>query len=372
VFLAYAACSLAISRAPLDGMRLLLKLTYPFLVFVVILGVTRTRRDLEKLMNWVLIGAAILAVILAPMFILAGAYIVDEDSRVRIAGIGLHENPMSFYLLLMLLLAWTRFSVRGKLFYLVLCVPFAFWIVLARTRITLAAVLTGLAGAMVYGALVNRNYRTIIGTALIGALVAVPLAPLVLERSLGYVPSLPEMLDLLASPVYLIHILNMEGREVFWAVILKAFTTSPIYGLGLGSSTAIIQATFPREAGLVPHNEYLRLLADLGVVGTVLFFVAIAHWWGGALSAGRSQDKLVREFALPATAGILAWAVISITDNPLDYYNAFTQYIGFLCAGALAAAAMTDVPVPAESAPLLAAEPGASGDWRSGGLRRLS
>lgn len=372
VFLAYAACSLAISRSPIEGMRLLLKLTYPFLVFVVILGVTRTRRDLEKLVDWVLIGSAVLAVIIAPLFILAGAYIVDEESRVRIAGIGLHENPMSFYLLLMLLLAWTRFSVRGKLHYLVLCIPFVFWMVLARTRITFAAVLAGLAGAMVYGALVNRNYRTIVGTALIGSLVAVPLAPLVFERSLGYVPTVPELLDLLASPVYLFHTINWEGREVFWAVIIKAFTTSPIYGLGLGSSTAILEATFPKEWGTVPHNEYLRLLADLGVVGTGLFFVAIAHWWGGALSAGRSKDKLVREFALPATAGILAWAIISITDNPLDYYNAFTQYIGFLCAGALAAAAMTELPPAGESVSKPESEVIVRADWRSGGLRRLS
>jgi O-antigen ligase len=372
LFLVYAAGTIVYSRSPIEGMRLLLKLTYPFLVFVVILGVTRTKADLERLVDWVLFGSAVLAVIIAPMFILAGQYIVDEENRVRIAGIGLHENPMSFYLLLMLLLAYARFSVRGKLYYLLLCVPFVLWMVLARTRITFAAVFAGLVGAMIYGALVNRNYRTIIGTAVLGTLVFVPLAPLVFERSLGYVPSIPEFLGLLASPLYLFHMINWEGREIFWAVIAKAFSTSPIYGLGLGSSTAVLIATFPKEFGTVPHNEYLRLLCDTGVVGTVLFFIAVAHWWGGALSAGRSMDKLVREFALPATAGILAWAVISITDNPLDYYNSFTQYIGFLCAGALVAAQMTTDALPAvESVPLEEVEVVARGDWRTGGIRRL-
>jgi O-antigen ligase len=372
LFLLYAACTIPISRSPMEGMRLLLKLTYPFLVFLVVLGVTKNRRELERLVDWVLIGAAMLVVIVAPMFVLAGAYIVDEDSRVRITVIGLHENPMSFYLLLMVLLALTRFSVRGKLHYLLLCIPFVFWIVLARTRITFLAVLAGLAGAMAYSALVNRNYRAILGTALIGTAVAVPLAPMVLERSLGYVPTMAELFNLLASPLYLFHIMNLEGREIFWTVILKAFTTSPVFGLGLGSSTAILEATFPKEWGTVPHNEYLRLLADVGIVGVILFFIAIAHWFAGALAAGRARDNLVREFALPATAGILAWAIISITDNPLDYYNPFTQYIGLLCAGALAAASMAERPPGIEAVSADDSEVVARGDWRSGGVRRLS
>ena len=41
---------------------------------------------------------------------------------------------------------------------------------------------------------------------------------------------------------------------------------------------------------------------------------------------------------------MIAWGIISITDNALDYYAPFTQFAGFLCAGAIVAAAL-----PAES-----------------------
>jgi hypothetical protein len=54
------------------------------------------------------------------------------------------------------------------------------------------------------------------------------------------------------------------------------------------------------------------------------------------VGVGRGGDGRAREFALPAFAGILAWAILSVTDNVFDYYAPFTQYIGFLCAGALA------------------------------------
>lgn len=67
-----------------------------------------------------------------------------------------------------------------------------------------------------------------------------------------------------------------------------------------------------------------------------LFALAVLVWAGAMVRLGRQGDGRVREFALPAFAGIMAWAVLSVTDNVFDYYAPFTQYIGFLCAGALA------------------------------------
>src|SRR5690606_39180512 len=86
--------------------------------------------------------------------------------------------------------------------------------------------------------------------------------------------------------------------------------------------------------------EYLRLTAETGIIGGLLFMIAIVVWFRAALRAGRVPDPRVREFAFPAIGGILAWAVIAITDNAFDYYAQFTQYIAFFCAAALAAAAL--------------------------------
>jgi hypothetical protein len=55
--------------------------------------------------------------------------------------------------------------------------------------------------------------------------------------------------------------------------------------------------------------------------------------------AARVADRTVREYALPAVGCIAALTVIGITDNAFDYYGPFTQYLGFLCGGAIAAAA---------------------------------
>ncbi|HEX6559068.1 MAG TPA: O-antigen ligase family protein, partial [Longimicrobiales bacterium] len=125
-----------------------------------------------------------------------------------------------------------------------------------------------------------------------------------------------------------------NGRELLWAILWGAFAASPIIGLGLGSSAAVIRETFPGQVR-VAHNEYMRLATDTGVLGVLLFATAVIVWLVAALRLSRRGDRAVREFAFPAAATIVAWGVIAITDNAFDYYTDFTQYVGFLVAGAV-------------------------------------
>jgi O-antigen ligase len=318
-----------------DGARLLLKLGYPFLMCVLVLGVARRREDLEWLSRWALAGAIGISLI-NPFYVMAGGYDVDFSGRLRIQGVGVHENPFSFYLLIILLFSLARYLVRSQLRYLVLCVVLGGWLVLTLTRITLAAAMVGLLGAALYDALVTRRYRTAIVAVAVGAAIAVPLTPIVLERTLGYQPTFGELAKLLTDPVGLYHLMNWPGRQVIWPLVLKAFFSSPLVGIGLGGTTSILMTQYGGTMGGVIHNEYLRLLVDTGLIGIGLFALAILVWAGAMVGVGRRGDGQAREFALPAFAGILAWAILSVTDNVFDYYAPFTQYIGFLCAGALA------------------------------------
>ncbi|HEX6938345.1 MAG TPA: O-antigen ligase family protein [Longimicrobiales bacterium] len=339
-FLAFAAGTLVLSPARIEGLRLLFKLAYPFLLFLAVLAVVRSREELERLGDWTLWGAAAIALLVNPIYVLAGGYEVDLAGRVRVHGVGAHENPFSFYLLVVTLIAFARFSVRGQFRYLGLCAVFGVWMVLTLTRITLLASLAGLAGAALYGALIGRNRRAVVAAGVIGGALAVALVPVALERSFGYIPSASELLGYLSDPIALWRSVNWQGRQIIWPVLFKAFLSSPLVGLGLGASTALLIGTFQGGMGAVVHNEYLRLLIDTGVVGSSLYAIAVLQWFGGTLRAGRRDDALVREFAMPAFAAIVAWVIIAATDNPFDYYAPFTQYIGFLCAGALAAAAL--------------------------------
>lgn len=338
LFLVYAAATLLYSPSQLDGLRLLFKLAYPFLFFIVVLGVVQTREDLGKLSDWILGGAFTIAMI-NPLFVIGGNYLVVDSGHLRLQGVGVHQNPFSIYLMMMLILAYTRFTVRGQFRYLGLCIIFSTWIVLTLTRITFAASLAALAGVGLYALLVDRNYRAVVGALVVGAALGIPLLPAVLDRSLGFVPTAGEFFTMLRDPVELVQSIDLQGRQYLWPVVLTLFAGNPIFGAGLGASTKTLQEMLPGWTDVV-HNEYIRLASETGLIGVVLFFIAVLAWWLGVIRAGREPDPFIREFALPAAGGIVAWSIISITDNAFDYYAPFTQYIGFFCAATFASATL--------------------------------
>lgn len=350
VFLTYAAVTLIWSASPFDGSRLLFKLAYPFVVFLAVLGIARTEGQLTRLADWTLAAAAVIALIVNPLLVLAGGYEVDIAGRIRVSGIGLGHNPFSFYMLIMMLLAFGRYSVRGEVRYLVLCGVFGVWVALTLTRISLLAGLAGIGGMAIFAVVQARNYRALATAALIVLGAAFFMVPTALERSLGTVPSLPELWETLGDPVAFFDMINLQGREVVWALGFQQFLSSPFVGNGLGSSTDFMLTALPFY-GAVVHNEYLRLAMETGLLGNGLFAIAIGSWWLAIMRTGRVGSPLAQEFTLPAAGAIVAWTVISATDNAFDYYGQFTQYVGFLCAGALVAASLANGRrVPAESA----------------------
>lgn len=339
VLVAYCAATLSISPSPIDGARLLLKIAYPLLVFLVITGLSPDRPRLDRLMDAVLIGAVLLCVVVNPFYVAFGDFEREIGGWLRLRGVGAHQNPFAFYLIAAILMSFVRFTTRRQARYLVLCAICAGWMVMTITRIAFLATMVALFTAGLVAAVAARQTRVLAAAVAVAALLAIPFAPPVLARSFGFVPTPGELVRLLTDPQALVMALNWEGRMVFWAVVYDAFLTSPIFGLGLGASPFVLRMNFPAFSSPVVHNDYLRLLSEAGLIGVSLFTAAMAAWLAVVLRAARLDDRTVREYALPAVGCLAALAIIGLTDNAFDYYGPFTQYTGFLCGGAVAAAA---------------------------------
>lgn len=108
---------------------------------------------------------------------------------------------------------------------------------------------------------------------------------------------------------------NGEGRAQVWSVLWSEWPDQPLLGHGPGAASA--RALLVSPAFDHPHNDYLLLLYDFGLVG----FVLLA--WFSLRSARqllwvrkRSPASIAPLAALNAGFAVL---IVMATDNPLDY-----------------------------------------------------
>ncbi|RQM34970.1 O-antigen ligase family protein [Rhodococcus ruber] len=108
--------------------------------------------------------------------------------------------------------------------------------------------------------------------------------------------------------------LNTSGRSVLWELTINSWQSAPFFGHGPGSAASLISGRFGNISH--PHNEYLRLLHDFGVVGAALFTAGlIALIW----ETGRRARRLPHPIHKAAALSLIAVAAVSITDNVLVY-----------------------------------------------------
>jgi len=118
---------------------------------------------------------------------------------------------------------------------------------------------------------------------------------------------------------------NTSGRGEVWPVVAES-CSSFILGEGAGASDFFASEThsgFPE-----PHNEFLRVWCDTGVIGTLLLWGFVVHTMIRALARIRDTPRPWPHSAALQLA--VALTLISLTDNPL------TTAIPFMIPAALA------------------------------------
>jgi O-antigen ligase len=108
---------------------------------------------------------------------------------------------------------------------------------------------------------------------------------------------------------------NAEGRTEVWAKLWSEIPNDLAFGRGPGTASArsvAILASFDH-----PHNDYLRILYDFGVLGLSVFawfvFRCARLLRRAARTAGGSMSARAAQY------GGLAVLIMMATDNPLDY-----------------------------------------------------
>ena len=109
--------------------------------------------------------------------------------------------------------------------------------------------------------------------------------------------------------------INASGRDRIWSHTIELWQRDVWFGNGPGASQRYLTDVYGGRIAH-PHNEFLRLLADTGVIGMALWVLGIAALLYGAIkrlrAASLPQDRTIHGAAILSILVILG---SSVTDN---------------------------------------------------------
>ena len=116
--------------------------------------------------------------------------------------------------------------------------------------------------------------------------------------------------------------ISTEGRAEIWLVVYNDALRSPIVGLGAGSATDLVTKRFGASIAQ-PHNDYLRIFHDYGLVGITLwvgFVTSLVLTLRHRYRVAKSQGEVTHQRAIiAALAGLLMVLFSMSTDNIIIY-----------------------------------------------------
>jgi O-antigen ligase len=138
---------------------------------------------------------------------------------------------------------------------------------------------------------------------------------------------------------------NVTGRSTMWPITWHSYLESPWIGKGAGSSA---KELFERAGLSHPHNDYLRILHDFGLVGLLLwvlgFTILVRRIWRAWRDADDSRSRFAHVH-LAALLGLAVVAIDMITSNPIVYIFIMGP-LGVLVGSSLG---LSSIPVPPPS-----------------------
>jgi hypothetical protein len=323
-FVGFLALSLVYSSSRLDGLRLVLKVAYPVLIFFVVIKFSTTLHEVESALRYWIGGGLVATAVGATKYLIGDSKEFTLTGDFRYSSGLLHASPFSMYMFALFALCYVVWRASGRWGYAALASLFGLQALMAQTRITWAAIVVSL---FIYEAWMGKGLRSVLRAAGLAAGIGACLVYLVwhsteLQRRFfsteaGAPGSLEEVVESL----------NVSGRNLVWAETYNDYQSHNLWvGQGAGSSTSSLYRVFGEP--FVPHNEYLRVVHDTGLVGLLLFL-------GGIVGLFRLLHSLLlnrtgaeqRLFIGLAVMLLTGYVIEAITDNPLDYYLVYSQYV---------------------------------------------
>lgn len=321
LFLVWCAVMSVVAEDIAFSLRMYLKLLYPLVIFLLARRYITTENDRKLVLRWIL-GTATLAVLLGGGLT---NYLLPPVARFgRLIFIG--WAPFADFTALMAVLSLIGWAVSRQYYYWILYVLLA---VSPTFYVIRTGILATIVGTILFFLFRERLYKSIpaiLAIYLIGAtsLFVIPSA----REHMFFQPKKVDAREIMFNPGSVeIDQINTRGRLVMWEKALEVlFEPNPLTGSGLGACQALFYAGFYGEMKVV-HNEFVRLLCDVGLIGLFLYGIMIVTCLLLAWKAYRkATEPLARFFALFVLAALPALLSSMLFDNLFDYILYAGQY----------------------------------------------
>jgi O-antigen ligase len=154
----------------------------------------------------------------------------------------------------------------------------------------------------------ERRGRVVLRFVVVGAIIVVGL--LAAYRSPIFPPTLKDRIErTLADEESLV-----GDREQLALAGLRAFRESPLVGTGLDNFRYVSTLYGDGVGEQAPHNMWIQFAAQVGIIGTIAFFIIILQWFRTVLRArSATTEQAGRELLWAFVVSMLALMIIFMT-----------------------------------------------------------
>ncbi|MCM8795463.1 MAG: O-antigen ligase family protein [Candidatus Omnitrophica bacterium] len=314
-FLLICFISLSISLDKIVGIRYIIHYLEYFFIYIFGVNALDSRQKNYKMIIAVLISALIpLTIGFYQAITLRGDFSTLGFNRIYATTP--HPNAYAFYLMVMLIFSFTLYlyssSLRKKISLFFFAIAILLSLILTYTR-----------GAW-FGAFLGLTILLLSTFKRNDAFLSLVIIILLIVMSGFFFPRIPYRLFELTD--------SWRWRMRVWMINFEKFLRRPLIGYGIGSSNIIGK----QKTGYVvsPHNDYLRLMVEMGLLGFCAFLAVVFSLLRFYLWHYRhSLEYRKRVFALGLIVVILSSLFMQFGDNLHHYDMVFTYFWFFVVIG---------------------------------------